>query len=51
MALIRLCASDDVAPTSFADGNDDQKKSFHSPSSKIYGMIRVKRRTQFNAGK
>lgn len=48
-AFIRLCASDDVTPTSFADGSDDQKKSFHSLSSKIYGTTRVSNRTQFKA--
>lgn len=38
-----------VGSFSFADGNDDQKKSFHSLSSWIYGMILVSSLTQFKA--
>lgn len=49
IALIKLCANGMVGSCSLADGNDDQKKSLHSLSSWMYGIIRVNKRTQFNA--
>lgn len=52
IAFNRLCASGMVVVSfSLADGNDDQKKSFHSLSSCMYGMTLVSSRTQFNARK
>lgn len=49
IAFRRLCASGMVGSFSLDDGNNDQKKSFHSSSSCIYGMILVNNLTQFNA--
>lgn len=49
IAFKRLCASGVVESSfSFPDGKDDQKKFRHSASSKIYGKILDKSRTQFN---
>lgn len=48
-AFNKLCARGVAvsSPDSFPDGKDDQKKFLHSESSKIYGKILDKSRTQF----
>lgn len=49
MAFRRLCANGMVGSFSLDDGNNDQKKSFHSSSSCMYGITRVNNLTQFSA--